>query len=146
MAHSGFKRGNSPTLSRLKASANFQPVHKRITLREHVLDVWVKPLTLAETDKARQQARRASKDGSDDSDWVLHLVALKLLDEKEMPLFSPEEIPELKKHYFEDVQLLMTAALGNTAPEIEEFAEGDSPLGDDPKESRKNSGEMQKPG
>jgi len=113
--------GFGAALERLKKVANLEPTRKDITLNDGVtvLTMYVTPLVAAERDRARANAKKASK-SDDDSNWLMHLLVLKAKHEDGNPMFTTGEIEELKREVRdEDLQKLQLAVLGSDDDSIE---------------------------
>ena len=100
---------SSRFIDRLRKAARLEPVKKEITLAcgEDVV-MWVTPLTAAERDRARKNAR------SDDANaFALQLLLNKAKDEDGAPLFAPGDVAALRNEVRDsDLQSLMLAVLG----------------------------------
>lgn len=121
MASPNAPMGFGAALEKLKKVANLEPVRKDIHLSDGVttLTMYVTPLVAAERDRARANAKKASK-SDDDSNWLMHLVVLKAKDEDGNPMFTSGEIEELKREVRdEDLQKLQLAVLGSDDDSIE---------------------------
>ena len=100
---------SSRFIDRLRKAARLEPVKKEIVLAtgDEVV-MYVTPLTAAERDRARKNAR------SDDANaFALHLLISKAKDENGSPLFAPGDVAALRNEVRdEDLQKLMLAVLG----------------------------------
>ena len=121
---------SSRFIDRLRKAARLEPVKREIVLAtgDEVV-MWVTPLTAAERDRARKNAR------SDDANaFALQLLISKARDEGGAPLFTPGDVAALRNEVRDsDLQLLMLAVLGDEG----EGEDEDS----DMKSSRKGSEE-----
>ena len=96
-------------IDRLRKAARLEPVRKEIVLGSgDEVVMYVTPLTAAERDRARKNAR------SDDANqFALQLLLQKARDEHGAPLFSPGDAAVLRNEVRDsDLQLLMLAVLG----------------------------------
>jgi len=104
-------------IDRLRKAARLEPVKKEIVLAtgDEVV-MWVTPLTAAERDRARKNAR------SDDANaFALQLLISKARDEGGSPLFTPGDVAALRNEVRDsDLQLLMLAVLGGEDDEEED--------------------------
>ena len=100
---------SSRFIDRLRKAARLEPVKKEIVLAsgEEVV-MYVTPLTAAERDRARKNAR------SDDANaFALQLLLSKAKDEDGSPLFAPGDVAALRNEVRDsDLQSLMLAVLG----------------------------------
>ena len=100
---------SSRFIDRLRKAARLEPVKKEIVLAtgDEVV-MYVTPLTAAERDRARKNAR------SDDANaFALQLLLSKARDEDGSPLFAPGDVAALRNEVRdEDLQKLMLAVLG----------------------------------
>jgi hypothetical protein len=107
-------------IDRLRKAANFEPIKQEVLLSngdEFVF--YVTPLTAAEREKAKKDARSDNA-----SDFAMQLLVSKALDENGEKLFRPGDIPVLKREILdEDLQKLILCAL---RPNSEDEAEADS--------------------
>ena len=121
---------SSRFIDRLRKAARLEPVKREIVLAtgDEVV-MYVTPLTAAERDRARKNAR------SDDANaFALQLLISKARDEGGSPLFTPGDVAALRNEVRDsDLQLLMLAVLGDEG----EGEDEDS----DMKSSRKGSEE-----
>ena len=96
-------------IDRLRKAARLEPVKKEIVLAsgEEVV-MYVTPLTAAERDRARKNAR------SDDANaFALQLLLSKAKDQDGSPLFAPGDVAALRNEVRDsDLQSLMLAVLG----------------------------------
>ena len=100
---------SSRFIDRLRKAARLEPVKKEIVLASgDVVVIYVTPLTAAERDRARKNAR------SDDANaFALQLLLNKAKDEDGTPLFAPGDVAALRNEVRdEDLQKLMVAVLG----------------------------------
>ena len=96
-------------IDRLRKAARLEPVKKEIVLASgDEVVMYVTPLTAAERDRARKNAR------SDDANaFALQLLISKARDEGGSPLFTPGDAAALRNEVRdEDLQKLMLAVLG----------------------------------
>ena len=104
-------------IDRLRKAARLEPVKREIVLAtgDEVV-MWVTPLTAAERDRARKNAR------SDDANaFALQLLISKARDENGSPLFTPGDVAALRNEVRdEDLQKLMLAVLGGEDDEEED--------------------------
>ena len=104
-------------IDRLRKAARLEPVKKEIVLAtgDEVV-MYVTPLTAAERDRARKNAR------SDDANaFALQLLISKARDEGGSPLFTPGDVAALRNEVRDsDLQLLMLAVLGDEGEEEED--------------------------
>ena len=96
-------------IDRLVKSARLDPVLKTVELSTgDIVEMYVKPLTAAERDRAKKDAR-----SEDPTAFALQLLVRKALDENGTPLFSAGDIPTLKNEIRDaDLQSLMLAVIG----------------------------------
>ena len=122
--------GSTKFIDRLRKAARLEPIKREIVLAtgDEVV-MWVTPLTAAERDRARKNAR------SDDANaFALQLLISKARDADGQPLFTPGDVAALRNEVRDsDLQLLMLAVLGDEG----EGEDEDS----DMKSSRKGSEE-----
>ena len=108
---------SSRFIDRLRKAARLEPVKREIVLvtGDEVV-MWVTPLTAAERDRARKNAR------SDDANaFALQLLINKARDESGSPLFTPGDVAALRNEVRdEDLQKLMLAVLGGEDNEEED--------------------------
>ena len=100
---------SSRFIDRLRKAARLEPVKREITLASgDDVVMWVTPLTAAERDRARKNAR------SDDANaFALQLLISKAKDQDGSPLFAPGDVAALRNEVRdEDLQKLMLAVLG----------------------------------
>ena len=100
---------SSRFIDRLRKAARLEPVKKEIVLASgDEVVMYVTPLTAAERDRARKNAR------SDDANaFALQLLLNKAKDEDGTPLFAPGDVAALRNEVRdEDLQKLMLAVLG----------------------------------
>ena len=108
---------SSRFIDRLRKAARLEPVKKEIVLASgDEVVMWVSPLTAAERDRARKNAR------SDDANaFALQLLLNKARDEDGSPLFAPGDVAALRNEVRdEDLQKLMLAVLGGDDDEEED--------------------------
>ena len=101
--------GASRFIDRLRKAAALEPVKKEITLHNgDVVVLWTTPLTAAERDRAKKNAR------SDDAGaFALQLLINKATDENGQRLFAPGDVAALKNEIRDsDLQKMMLAVLG----------------------------------
>ena len=96
-------------IDKLKKAARLDPVKKEITLEGgEVVVMWVTPLTAAERERAKKDAR-----SDDPNAFALQLLVRKAKDGNGTPLFGPGDIADLKNAVRDsDLQSLMLAVLG----------------------------------
>ena len=96
-------------IDKLKKAARLDPVKKEITLEGgEVVVIWVTPLTAAERERAKKDAR-----SEDPNAFALQLLVRKAKDSNGTPLFSPGDVADLKNAVRDaDLQSLMLAVLG----------------------------------
>jgi hypothetical protein len=96
-------------IDRLVKSARLDPVLKTVELSTgDIVEMYVKPLTAAERDRAKKDAR-----SEDPTAFALQLLVRKALDENGTPLFSAGDIPTLKNEIRDaDLQAMMLAVIG----------------------------------
>jgi len=101
--------GSIKFIDRLRKAARLEPIKREIVLAtgDEVV-MWVTPLTAAERDRARKNAR------SDDANaFALQLLISKARDADGQPLFTPGDVAALRNEVRdEDLQKLMLAVLG----------------------------------
>ena len=105
-------------IDRLKQAARLEPAKKEITLSDGTdIVMWVTPLTAAERDRARKNAR-----SDDPNAFALQLLIQKARDMDNQPLFAPGDAAVLRNEVRDsDLQLLMLAVLdGSTNDQDEE--------------------------
>ena len=104
-------------IDRLRKAARLEPIKREIVLAtgDEVV-MWVTPLTAAERDRARKNAR------SDDANaFALQLLINKARNESGSPLFTPGDVAALRNEVRdEDLQKLMLAVLGGDDENQEE--------------------------
>ena len=96
-------------IDRLRKAARLEPVKKDIVLASgDEVVMYVTPLTAAERDRARKNAR------SDDANaFALQLLLSKAKDQDGSPLFAPGDVAALRNEVRDsDLQSLMLAVLG----------------------------------
>ena len=96
-------------IDKLKKAARLDPVKKEITLENgEVVVMWVTPLTAAERERAKKDAR-----SDDPNAFALQLLVRKAKDANGTPLFGPGDVADLKNAVRDaDLQSLMLAVLG----------------------------------
>lgn len=96
-------------IDRLVKSARLDPVLKTVELSTgDIVEMYVKPLTAAERDRAKKDAR-----SEDPTAFALQLLVRKALDENGTPLFSAGDVAALKNEIRDaDLQKLLLAVLG----------------------------------
>ena len=101
-------------IDKLKKAARLDPVKREIKLEsDEVVVMWVTPLTAAERERAKKDAR-----SDDPNAFALQLLVRKAKDEKGTPLFTQGDIGDLKHAIRDsDLQLLMLAVLGGEEDE-----------------------------
>ena len=109
--------GSTKFIDRLRKAARLEPIKREIVLAtgDEVV-MWVTPLTAAERDRARKNAR------SDDANaFALQLLISKARDSDGQPLFTPGDVAALRNEVRdEDLQKLMLAVLGGEDEDQEE--------------------------
>ena len=109
--------GSIKFIDRLRKAARLEPIKREIVLAtgDEVV-MWVTPLTAAERDRARKNAR------SDDANaFALQLLISKARDSDGQPLFTPGDVAALRNEVRdEDLQKLMLAVLGGEDEDQEE--------------------------
>ena len=95
-------------IDKLKKAARLDPVKKEIKLEGgEVVVIWVTPLTAAERERAKKDAR-----SDDPNTFALQLLVRKAKDGNGTPLFSPGDVGDLKNAVRDaDLQSLMLAVL-----------------------------------
>lgn len=95
-------------IDRLVKSARLDPVLKVVELSTgDIIEMYVKPLTAAERDRAKKDAR-----SEDPTAFALQLLVRKALDENGNPLFSPGDVAALKNEVRDaDLQKMLLAVL-----------------------------------
>jgi hypothetical protein len=103
-------------IDKLKKAARLDPVKKELTLEGgEVVVMWVTPLTAAERERAKKDAR-----SEDPNAFALQLLVRKAKDENGTPLFGPGDIADLKNAVRDaDLQSLMLAVLGSSEEDDE---------------------------
>ena len=96
-------------VDKLVKAARLEPVKKEITLEGgEIVCMWVTPLTAAERDRAKKNAR-----SDDPGAFALQLLVSKAKDENNSPLFSAGDLATLRNEVRDaDLQKLMLAVLG----------------------------------
>jgi len=96
-------------IDKLKKAARLDPVKREVELDSgEVIVMWVTPLTAAERERAKKDAR-----SDDPNAFALQLLLRKAKDDKGTPLFSPGDVADLKNAVRDsDLQALMLAVLG----------------------------------
>ena len=100
--------GSSRFIDRLRKAARLEPVKKEITLASgEIVCMWVTPLTAAERDRAKKDAR-----SDDPGAFALQLLVSKAKDENGAALFSAGDVAALRNDVRdEDLQKLMLSVL-----------------------------------
>jgi hypothetical protein len=114
--------GFGSALEKLKQAANLEPVRKIVPLSDGFteLEMYITPLVAAERDRARRNARAASKTKDDDSDWLIHLLVAKAKNSDGSAMFAAGEIPELKAGIrAEDLDKMILVVLGGEDDEVD---------------------------
>lgn len=103
-------------LDQLKKAAVMTLTKKSVILGSgDEFEFWHKPLTMAERDRARKQAR-----SSDPQDWILPLLIIKCLDEAGQPMFQAGQIDELKNEVRDtDLQKIALEMIGDELKNLE---------------------------
>lgn len=117
--------GFGAALEKLKSAANLEPVKKVVQLSDGFteLEMYVTPLVAAERDRARKNARAASKTKDDDSEWLIYLLVAKAKNADGSAMFAPGEIPELKAAVrAEDLDKMILVVLGSEEEEVDASA------------------------
>ena len=96
-------------IDKLKKAARLDPIKKEITLEGgETVVMWVPPLTAAERERAKKDAR-----SEDPNAFALQLLVRKAKDSNGTPLFGPGDVADLKNAVrYSDLQSLMLAVLG----------------------------------
>ena len=96
-------------IDRLKKAARLDPIRKEVSLDSgEVVEMWVTPLTAAERDRAKKDAR-----SDDPTAFALQLLVRKAKDENGQPLFTQGDVPVLRNEIRDsDLQKLMLAVIG----------------------------------
>jgi len=114
--------GFGSALEKLKQAANLEPARKVVPLSDGFteLEMFITPLVAAERDRARRNARAASKTKDDDSDWLIHLLVAKAKNADGSAMFAAGEIPELKGAIrAEDLDKMILVVLGSEDDEVD---------------------------
>ena len=112
-------------IDKLKKAARLDPVKREILLESgDEVVMWVTPLTAAERERAKKDAR-----SDDPNAFALQLLVRKAKDSNGTPLFGPGDIADLKNAVRDsDLQKLMLAILGGDedeeAPDMKSTDEG----------------------
>lgn len=117
--------GFGAALEKLKSAANLEPVKKVVQLSDGFteLEMYVTPLVAAERDRARKNARAASKTKDDDSEWLIYLLVAKAKNADGSAMFAPGEIPELKAAVrAEDLDKMILVVLGSEEEDVDASA------------------------
>ena len=95
-------------IDKLVKAANLEPVKKEVTLESgEIVCFWVTPLTAAERERAKKDAR-----SEDAAAFALQLLVRKAKDENGTPLFHQGDIATLKNQVRDgDLQALMLAVI-----------------------------------
>lgn len=98
-------------IDKLKKAARLDPIKKEITLEGgETVVMWVTPLTAAERERAKKDAR-----SDDPNAFALQLLVRKAKDSNGTPLFGPGDVADLKNAVRDsDLQSLMLAVLGGS--------------------------------
>ncbi len=98
-------------IDKLKKAARLDPVKKEITLEGgETVVMWVTPLTAAERERAKKDAR-----SDDPNAFALQLLVRKAKDSNGTPLFGSGDVGDLKHSVRDaDLQALMLAVLGGS--------------------------------
>ena len=101
-------------IDKLKKAARLDPVKREILLESgDEVVMWVTPLTAAERERAKKDAR-----SDDPNAFALQLLVRKAKDSNGTPLFGPGDIADLKNAVRDsDLQKLMLAILGGDEDE-----------------------------
>ena len=101
-------------IDRLKKASRLDPVRKEIELDSgETVEMWVTPLTAAERDRAKKDAR-----SDDAAAFALQLLVRKAKDANGQNLFSVGDIAVLRNEIRDsDLQKLMLAVIGVDADE-----------------------------
>lgn len=104
-------------IDRLVKAARLDPVKKEVELSDGtVVVMWVAPLTAAERDRAKKDAR-----SDDPNAFALQLLLTKAKDNNGTKLFSPADAAVLRNQVRdEDLQKLMLAVISDDKEEEEE--------------------------
>ena len=96
-------------IDKLKKAARLDPTKKEVELDSgDVVEMWVTPLTAAERDRAKKDAR-----SEDPTAFALQLLVRKAKDENGQPLFAAGDIAVLRNEIRDsDLQKLMLAVIG----------------------------------
>jgi len=96
-------------IDRLKKASRLDPVRKEVELDSgEIIVMWVTPLTAAERDRAKKEAR-----SDDPTAFALQLLVRKAKDDTGNSLFTPGDIPVLRNEVRDsDLQKLMLAVIG----------------------------------
>ncbi len=101
-------------IDKLKKAARLDPVKKEVKLDGgDVVCMWVTPLTAAERERAKKDAR-----SDDPNAFALQLLVRKAKDSNGVPLFASGDLADLKNAVRDsDLQALMLAVLGGEEEE-----------------------------
>lgn len=101
--------GTTRFIDKLVKAARLDPVKKEVTLESgDVVSFYVTPLTAAERDRAKKDAR-----SEDPNAFALQLLVRKALDSTGQRLFNPGDVATLKNSVRDaDLQKLLLAVLG----------------------------------
>ena len=96
-------------IDKLKRAARLDPVKKEVNLDNgETIVMWVTPLTAAERERAKKDAR-----SDDPNAFALQLLVRKARDANNVPLFSAGDVGDLKNAIRDsDLQAMMLAVLG----------------------------------
>ena len=102
-------------IDKLKKAARLDPVKREVQLESgDTVYMWVTPLTAAERERAKKDAR-----SEDPNAFAIQLLVRKAKDENGAPLFTPGDVADLKNAVRDsDLQSLLLAVLGS--PEDDE--------------------------
>ena len=103
-------------IDRLKKAARLDPIRREVELDSgDVVEMWVTPMTAAERDRAKKDAR-----SDDPTAFALQLLVRKAKDENGQPLFSAGDVAVLRNEIRDsDLQKLMLAVVGGDDSEEE---------------------------
>jgi len=101
-------------IDKLKKAARLDPIRREVELDSgDVVEMWVTPMTAAERDRAKKDAR-----SDDPTAFALQLLVRKAKDENGQPLFSPGDVAVLRNEIRDsDLQKLMLAVIGGDTEE-----------------------------
>ena len=103
-------------IDKLKKAARLDPIRREVELDSgDVVEMWVTPMTAAERDRAKKDAR-----SDDPTAFALQLLVRKAKDENGQPLFSAGDVAVLRNEIRDsDLQKLMLAVVGGDDSEEE---------------------------